>query len=120
MQYQLKICIMRYVQTKQWLQFLATYGISQDHLEIFFVKVRRMNGCNDNPTQQQSTAAYRKLLLHSEMRISNEANIHMLDPMDSSLHSSHILSVSSRRNDANHSNEDNSSYNDQFAAIEFT
>lgn len=35
-----------------------TFDVSQDHLETYFGCIRRMNGCNDNPTIQQFEAAY--------------------------------------------------------------
>lgn len=51
-----------------------TYAVSQDHLETYFGCVRRMNGCNDNPTAQQFQAAYRKLLVHNEVTCSINSN----------------------------------------------
>lgn len=51
-----------------------TFNVSQDHVENFFGCVRRMNGCNDNPSIQQFTAAYRKLLFQNEVSVSSYAN----------------------------------------------
>ena len=34
-------------------KFLCTFKFSQDHLELFFGKVRRLGGCNNNPTARQ-------------------------------------------------------------------
>lgn len=53
---------------------LHTFDMSQDHLETFFGCIRRMNGCNDNPTAQQFEAAYRKLLVHNEVTCSEYSN----------------------------------------------
>lgn len=51
-----------------------TFSVSQDHLESFFGCIRRMNGCNDNPSEQQFAAAYKKLLFHNEIKSSNHSN----------------------------------------------
>lgn len=51
-----------------------TFSVSQDHLESFFGCVRRMNGCNDNPTEQQFAAAYKKLLFQNEITTSSHGN----------------------------------------------
>ncbi len=45
------------------LKYLLTYKLSQDHLELFFGAVRAAGGSNNNPTTQQFTAAYKRLLL---------------------------------------------------------
>jgi hypothetical protein len=37
-------------------------------LELFFSKVRRLGGCNNNPTCQQFISAYRKLIVHSDLQ----------------------------------------------------
>lgn len=51
-----------------------TFGVSQDHVESFFGCIRRMNGCNDNPSIQQFKAAYRKLLFQNEVTTSSKSN----------------------------------------------
>ena len=43
------------------LQYLLTFKMSQDHLELFFVQFV----FNNNPTTRQFTAAYKRLLLKS-------------------------------------------------------
>lgn len=50
------------------------FTVSQDHVENFFGCIRRMSGCNDNPSIQQFVAAYRKLLFQNEVSISNFSN----------------------------------------------
>ena len=47
------------------LKYLLTYKLSQDHLELFFCAIRSAGGFNNNPTAQQFTAAYKRLLLRS-------------------------------------------------------
>lgn len=51
-----------FVENQKCLTYIATYRLSQDHLEMFFGKIRSMHGCNDNPTVQQFTSAFKKLL----------------------------------------------------------
>jgi len=46
------------------LKYLLTYKTSQDHLEIFFGKIRSRQGCNDNPTADQFSSTYKRLLMH--------------------------------------------------------
>lgn len=79
------------VEKQKLMPFLATYRLSQDHLEMFFGKLRSMNGYNDNMTVQQFTSAYKKLLHRCDVRISSHSNISITGS------SSNILTVSSRR-----------------------
>ncbi|XP_031639384.1 uncharacterized protein LOC116351424 [Contarinia nasturtii] len=79
-----------FVVEKHWMPFVATYRVSQDHLEMFFGATRSMNGHNDNPTVQQFSSAYKKLLHQSDIRLSGCSNISLGC-------ASNILSVSSRR-----------------------
>lgn len=46
------------------LQFLLTYKLSQDHLELFFGCIRSKLGANNNPTTQEFSSTYKRLLLH--------------------------------------------------------
>ena len=50
------------------VKFLLMYKFSQDHIELFFGKVRSMFGCNNNPTSRQFSSAFRKLLMHNEIQ----------------------------------------------------
>lgn len=68
---------------------LHTFRFSQDHLETFFGCIRSMNGCNDNPTTLQFTAAYKKLLIHNEISPSMDGNCEQSDV--------NVLSTSSRK-----------------------
>lgn len=51
-----------------------TFTVSQDHLESFFGCIRRMGSTNDNPTAQQFSGAYRKLLFYNEVTSSDGSN----------------------------------------------
>lgn len=53
---------------------LRTYALSQDPLESFFGRIRSSLGNNDNPTQEQFTAAYRRQLIPNEITSSQFAN----------------------------------------------
>lgn len=56
------------------LQFLLTYKLSQDHLEMFFAAVRQKGGFSNNPTAWQFENAFKCLLVHSEISSSDSAN----------------------------------------------
>ena len=49
------------------MNYCLTYKFSQDHLELFFGAIRSSGGFNNNPTAQQFTAAYKRLLLRSSI-----------------------------------------------------
>lgn len=53
---------------------MLRFKFSQDHLESFFSAVRASGGFNNNPNCTQFTAAYKKLLVHNEIRGSENAN----------------------------------------------
>lgn len=67
------------------IQFLCTYKISQDHLEMFFGKMRSRGGYNDNPNVIQFQSAYKKNVICTELKL-REKGI---------LYESSILNVSS-------------------------
>lgn len=50
------------------LNFIMSFKMSQDHIELFFGRVRSMGGCNNNPTSRQFTAAYKKLLVNNDIQ----------------------------------------------------
>ena len=50
------------------MKYLLTYKLSQDHLELFFGTMRSAGDFNNNPTAQQFTAAYKRLLLRSSIQ----------------------------------------------------
>lgn len=61
------------------LKFLPLYKCSQDHLEMFFSAIRSRGGWNNNPTARQFVAAYKRLLIHSEIRESEKGNCMSLE-----------------------------------------
>lgn len=61
------------------LQFLSTYKLSQDHLEIFFSAIRSRGGHNNNPTAKQFENSYKRLLVHVEVKGADTGNAVALD-----------------------------------------
>ncbi len=53
------------------MNYILTHKFSQDHLELFFGAIRSSGGFNNNPTAQQFTAAYKRLLLRSSIEGQN-------------------------------------------------
>jgi len=47
------------------LQFIRTYRLSQDHIELFFGTIRSDGGHNNNPTAKQFRVAYRKIVIRT-------------------------------------------------------
>ena len=60
------------------MKYILTYKFSKDHLELFFGAIRSSGGFNNNPTAQQFTAAYKRLLLRSSVHWQN-GNCHKQD-----------------------------------------
>jgi hypothetical protein len=56
------------------LQYLLTYKVSQDHLENYFSAVRSKGGNNNNPNAEQFKGTFKRLLVHHELRTSENAN----------------------------------------------
>nr|CAH7767096.1 unnamed protein product [Callosobruchus chinensis] len=59
-----------HAEEKSYLKYLLTYKLSQDHIELFFGAIR-------SPKQFQ--AAFRKLIIHSQIRAGDTGNITNLD-----------------------------------------
>ncbi|KAH9632416.1 hypothetical protein HF086_010809 [Spodoptera exigua] len=64
----LKDMYIRLIEQEKRLQYLPTYKISQDHIELMFGQIRAHGGCNTNPTARQFQAIYKKILVKSELR----------------------------------------------------
>lgn len=47
------------------ITYFLSYKLSQDHVEMFFALIRRMNGFTNNPTTVQFKSAYKKLMLNN-------------------------------------------------------
>lgn len=71
----------KYVKTNE-LDFLTTYKLSQDHLEIFFSAIRAKGGFNNNPTATQFKSAYKRLLVHGELKHLSLGNCIPLDDIN--------------------------------------
>lgn len=67
------------------------YKFNQDHLELFFGSIRGHSGHNNNPIARQFCAAYKKLLIYSEMKEGSLGNCILLDQIQ-------ILNYSSVKN----------------------
>lgn len=78
-----------FVEQHHYMLFIATYRFSQDFLELLFGKIRTLNGYCDNPSAQQFSSAYRKLLYTADVTISEQSNVTLRC-------TSNILTVSSR------------------------
>lgn len=52
---------------KPELNYLLTYKLSQDHLELFFCAIRSRGGWCPNPTAAQFVNAFKQLLIHHEI-----------------------------------------------------
>lgn len=81
----------KFVEKEKIMPFLATYRLSQDHIEMLFGKIRAKNGNNDNPNAVQFQSAYKKLLFNCDIGISSSSNVAIIGC------TSNVLSVSSRR-----------------------
>lgn len=87
------------------IKCLRTYAFSQDHLELFFCKIRSKNGHNDNPNVIQFQGAYRKLLSNVEIKPPVSANCMVIDNVDTDFDAfnacdlpySNVFSISSKR-----------------------
>lgn len=89
----LKNMFTEYVEDEHILPSIRTQAISQDHIEQLFSQIRSMNGFNDNPTIEQFSAAFRKLLVYNLILISKDANVQSPDSISESNIISNILTV---------------------------
>jgi DNA transposase THAP9 len=63
----------------EYLSFILTYKFSQDYIEMLFSAIRAKGGFNNNPTVSQFEAAYKSIIVHSEIKSSSSANCMALD-----------------------------------------
>jgi len=69
----------KYLIKNIFIEYKLSYKLSQDHVEMFFSTIRRMNGHNNNPTTTQYISVYKKLLLNNlNIIISSSANCSLL------------------------------------------
>lgn len=86
------------VEEKKYIDTFYTYTLSQDHLEIFFSKMRCFHGQNNNPDVINFRSAYRKLCSNIKVIVPQKANCQKLQMELSSLSAySDIYFISSRR-----------------------
>ncbi|EFN68165.1 hypothetical protein EAG_06592, partial [Camponotus floridanus] len=60
-------------------KYILTYKFSQDHLELFFAKIRSCNGNNNNPNALQLQYVMRKILLRNNIKLTDNYNCLELD-----------------------------------------
>ena len=65
--------------TVEPLRYFLTFKTSQDRLEIFFSKIRRRGGWNNNPTTMQFTWSLRQILLKNFIAPSKNGNCTLLE-----------------------------------------
>lgn len=65
----------KFVIQEKVLTNIPTMSLSQDHLEIFFGRIRAFGRANDNPTCTHFKAAYRKLLANTTLLYSRSGNV---------------------------------------------
>lgn len=73
------INLFKYLYAKGDIEYLITYKLSQDHIEITFSAISGRGGYNDNPTCRQFQAAYKRILVHNQLTGSNFGNCSILD-----------------------------------------
>lgn len=56
------------------LQYICTYKLNQDHLELMFSIIRQQFGCNNNPSAKRFQSAMKKILLHLELKEDSSGN----------------------------------------------
>ena len=78
------------------MKFLCSFKVSQDHIELFFGKIRSLGGCNNNPSARHFRSAYKKLLVHNDIQDSLHGNCIPLETIP-------ILSIPSSSNRYLHS-----------------
>lgn len=70
-----------YVGENKPLEYLLTYKLSQDHLELFFCAVRASGRFRNNPTTLNFMSAYKRLLMRHQIKSSN-GNVTAQDPTE--------------------------------------
>ena len=66
----------------QPFKYVLTFKMSQDHLEMFFSRVRRRGGWNNNPNCFQFKWSLRGILLKNSIMPSKNANVSMEEPVN--------------------------------------
>lgn len=74
---------------------ICTFAFCQDFNEMLFRKIRSLGGFNDNPTQEQFIAAFRKISVNRNIQILKNGNC--MPSNDETKPFSNILFVTSRK-----------------------
>ncbi|GFO46643.1 THAP domain-containing protein 9 [Plakobranchus ocellatus] len=69
----------RHPDEKESYRYLLTYKFSQDHVEMFFGKIRQQNGWYNNPTSEQFQSSLKSLMMSSTITPSRHGNAIPLD-----------------------------------------
>ncbi|CAH2003260.1 unnamed protein product [Acanthoscelides obtectus] len=64
-----------YVEKLKYMKYILTNKLSQDHLELFFGAIRGKGGFNNSPSARHFEAAYKRLLVHTEISGPSTGNI---------------------------------------------
>lgn len=92
------------VKVNKHLQYILTYKMSQDHLEMLFAVIRSRGRFNNNPTAVQFEGAYKRLLVPNEIGSVETSNCVKQDVTSiltvSSSNSNNIDALLSIENDA--------------------
>jgi len=100
---------------KKVVSYILSYKLLQDHVEMFFALIRRMNGFTNNPTTIQFQSAYKKLLLNNiNVTVPVTANC---SPQDETLIISDVNNTSNQISDL-HKNNKNKSGNNKSSSNE--
>lgn len=70
----MKAMYLKYVKESKLTKELVAYSFSQDHVELFFAKIRSLHGHNTNPNGMQFKSAYRKLLSNIKILAPESSN----------------------------------------------
>lgn len=86
------------VEEKNMMVMVPTYSLLQDVIEMFFGRIRSMNGSNNNPNIQQFKGAYRKLLCNIKISAPEHGNCRIFSQLLPNNYTySNIFTVSSAR-----------------------
>lgn len=85
------------------LMYITMYKISQNHLELIFSSIRSHSGYNNNPTIKKFKFAFKKLIIHTEIKENNIGNCIPLEDISilhipSTIDSFNIINATSNQN----------------------
>lgn len=88
----IKMMYHEFVEEHAYCVMIATYKLSQDHLEMLFCKIRYVHRFNDNPTVQQFKGSLKRIMMTRDMLISRNANVSRIEVSGTT---TNLLTVSS-------------------------